>query len=131
MTKEQIKQDLMNMKDMDSFRAYVEDLMTQFHEEALEVAYIEHGVTSMQELQYYDSKITIFDCGWLLWSFEDEELNDKMAKLMKKKWGFAGRDMRLNSPTFVQSTNIQKVAADVIKNNLEPLLPMKYTVHLD
>ena len=118
----QTKEDVTNLLD---------ELLT--HDKMIATNHVlnKYGVESIHELQIADSQMVAFDCGWILWSFEDEELDEHMKTLTDRAYGYRGNTFRLKDLP-VQSTTMNGEFASVIKEKLaERGLEVDYRVHLD
>lgn len=118
----QTKEDVTNLLD---------ELLT--HDKMIATNHVlnKYGVESIHELQIADSQMVAFDCGWILWSFEDEELDEHMKTLTNREYGYRGNTFRLRDLP-VQSTTMNSEFASVLQEKLaERGLEVSYKVHLD
>lgn len=131
MNKQEAKEMVLKMKSMNEVRDFIDKLMKEHYEEAVAKTCNHFNVQNHDELQVCDSKLVVFDCGWLLWRFIDKELTDKVKKLTKKSYGYVDSSFRLVMPVYVQSTTMQVIAADVLKQKISDTFELDYYVHLD
>lgn len=118
----QTKEDVTNLLD---------ELLT--HDKIIATNHVlnKYEVESIHELQIADSQMVAFDCGWILWSFEDEELDEHMKTLTNREYGYRGNTFRLRDLP-VQSTTMNSEFASVLQEKLaERGLEVSYKVHLD
>lgn len=131
MKTEMIKSMVLDMESVGEIEDFIWGLMQEFTTEAVKKTCKHFGVETLKGLEVLDSKSTAYDCGWLLWKFNDVELNDRVKKLHFREWGYKDSSMRIETPVNVQGTTIQRYCGEILRDNLSQLCSLSFAIHLD
>lgn len=125
-----MKQIILNLKSVTEVKDFLNELTEDAYAKATVDTLIANDCHTVDELQTLDSMSMEFDCGWIVWEFEDEELSAHMRKLSKKS-GYDNSEFRLRELP-IQGTNIKRTHAAQVAQHLNEIgIPVKFKVHLD
>lgn len=125
------KKSLMKTKTTSEFNDSIQKIADKHKDELLEKTFKRFGVRDLDELREYDRNMTTLDCGWMIWGPKDEDLSKHISKLNKKERGYSEDRIRLRLPLPVQSTTIQGVYSDLLKDKIKDEIELYSYAHLD